>query len=138
MIVKYPNKILSTKSDVVSIEEAKDIIQQLHNEAKELKWGEVVGLAAPQIGINKRVFLALDKSYINPEITFFHPKKEVKYEGCYSLEENKFDYKVKRSPIIKMKWQDKGGNWHEKRFDGFTAQVLQHEFDHLEGRVCCS
>lgn len=137
MIYKYPHKILLTKSTDATLEEAKEIIKQLQEEAHSLQWGTVVGLAAPQIGINKNVFLAQDKSYINPQITFFHPHKEKKEEGCYSLEENKFDYKVKRSPSIKMKWQDKGGNWHEKRFDGFTAQVLQHEYDHLQGKLCC-
>jgi len=109
----------------------------LKEEKKDIKWGSVVGLAAPQIGINKKVFMALDKYYLNAKITWFSPEKEIYEEGCYSLKENKFDYKVNRSKNIKMEWQDYKGKQREGFFMGFQAQVLQHEYDHLLGKLCC-
>ncbi len=138
MIIKYPNKILLTPSEDVSVEEGQKIVELLRQEKEQLKWGVVVGLAAPQIGINKNVFMALDKYYFNPKITWYSPLKEIKEEGCYSLIENKFDYKVKRARSIKITWQDFKGKHREGMYGGFLAQVLQHEYDHLLGKLCCS
>ena len=80
------------------------------------------------------MFIAFGEPFINPEITWVTkaPTNSVK-EGCYSLEENRFDYPVDRAPSIRMKWQDLDGEWHEERFNGFNAQILQHEYDHLDG-----
>ena len=137
MIYKYPNKILLTPSEDVSIEEGQKIVEQLREEKKNCNWGSVVGLAAPQIGINKNVFMCLDKYYINPKITWYSPEKETYEEGCYSLKENKFDYKIKRSKSIKIEWQDFKGKKREGFYNGFQAQVMQHEYDHLLGKLCC-
>lgn len=137
MIYKYPHKILLIKSEDVSVEEGQEIVELLKAEKKDLKWGNVVGLAAPQIGINKKVFMALDKYYLNANITWYSPETETKEEGCYSLKENKFDYKVTRSKNIKMEWQDYKGKHKQGFFMGFQAQVLQHEYDHLLGKLCC-
>ena len=137
MIIKYPNKILLTPSEDVSIDEGQKVVELLKAEKKDINWGSVVGLAAPQIGINKKVFMALDKYYLNAKITWYSPEKETYEEGCYSLKENKFDYKVKRSKNIKMEWQDYKGKARQGVFMGFQAQVLQHEYDHLLGKLCC-
>ena len=103
----------------------------------ELTWGKPVGLAAPQVGRNIRVFIALNEVYINPELT---PVVEsgitVHEEGCYSLEKERYDYKVPRYNEIVLKWQNKKGKWRQERIKGFRAQVIQHEYDHLEGRLC--
>lgn len=137
MIIKYPNIILLSKSADVSIKEGQEIAKQLNAEIKKLTWGQVVGLAAPQIGINKNVFSALGKIYMNPKITYYSDEKETKEEGCYSLKENKFDYKVERSKVIKIEWQDFKGKPRQKTCQDFEAQVLQHEYDHLLGKLCC-
>lgn len=137
MIYKYPDKVLLTPSTDVTLEEGQEINKLLRENVRELKWGNVVGLAAPQIGLNKNVFIALDKTYLNPKITWYNPDVEIKEEGCYSLEENKFDYKVKRSKTIKMSYETLAGEKKEGVFMGFQAQVLQHEYDHLLGKLCC-
>ena len=59
------------------------------------------------------------------------------HEGCYSLEENKFDYKTTRHDAVKLKWQDIHQKWHEQIFNGIAARIIQHEQDHLEGKLCC-
>lgn len=136
MIEKYPSKILSTKSEPCTLEEGVRIAGLLLEEAKKLKWGTVVGLAAPQIGINKRVFMAEGTFYVNPDMAWMSPQKKIHKEGCYSLTKNKFDYQVRRSLSCILQWTDLKGEKHKKKFEGFSAQVIQHEYDHLEGRLC--
>src|SRR6185295_4230983 len=91
-LIKYPNPILFKKSVPVKIDkELREFIDQMFLFIKEkLTWGEPVGLAAPQVGRNIRVFIALDNVYINPELT---PIEEagttVHQEGCYSLEKDR-------------------------------------------------
>ena len=138
-LVKYPDPILFRKSLPVEItKEVRDFIDEMVEFIKnELTWGRPVGLAAPQVGRNIRVFIALGEVYINPELT---PIEEagvtVHEEGCYSLEPDRFDYKVTRYNEIGLKWQNKKGKWRQERIKGFRAQVIQHEYDHIEGRLC--
>lgn len=139
-LVKYPNPILTQKSKDVKISrEVLDFIDEMMEFYKtELKWGNPVGLAAPQVGKNWNIFIALDKVYINPRITW-RPSGgwTTREEGCFSLEENKFDYKVRRQDALRLQWIDVDGSVKEERFHGFEAQVIQHEMDHLEGKLCC-
>ncbi len=101
-----------------------------------LKWGIPVGLAAPQVGRSLRIFIAFGVGYINPEIIWkTKAPSDIKLEGCYSCQDNFFGYKVERSPSIRLRWQDGFGKVHEQRFNGYEAQVLQHEMDHLQG-IC--
>lgn len=98
-------------------------------------WGRPVGLAAPQIGDQRRWFIALGNLYINPELVWV-PKAGWIYckEGCYSLEDNAY-YDVMRPYGLKLRWQDLYGRTHEKRFNGLEAEILHHELRHLDG-VC--
>lgn len=137
-LLKYPDPILLTPSADFDFLADKQLLKDFEKCAREgFGWGQILGLAAPQIGITKRFFLALEKLYINPEITERSKETYTAKEGCYSLERNKFDYEVKRHDWVIMKWQDRGQNWHEKKFEGFPAQVLQHEHDHILGKLCC-
>lgn len=138
-LVTYPNPILFNKTAPVEItKELLAFVDEMFDFMKtELTWGEAVGLAAPQVGKNIRVFIALDQVYINPELT---PVEEagttIHQEGCYSLERDRFDYKVTRHNEIVLRWQNRKGKWRKERIKGFRAQVIQHEYDHLEGRLC--
>ena len=137
--MKYPDPILFQKSEPVEItKEIKDFIDQMFVFIKdELTWGKPVGLAAPQVGRNIRVFIALDQAYINPELMPIEESGMTLHkEGCYSLEKDRFDYEVERYNEIVLKWQNKKGKWRQERIKGFRAQVIQHEYDHLEGRLC--
>lgn len=138
-LVKYPDPILFKKSEPVDVtKEIKDLIDQMFAFIKEeLTWGKPVGLAAPQVGKNIRVFIALDQAYINPELTpIVESGTTIHKEGCYSLEKDRFDYEVERYNEIELKWQNKKGKWRQERIKGFRAQVIQHEYDHIEGRLC--
>ena len=93
-----------------------------------------VGMAANMIGYSKRIIIftagIMDIVMINPVIV----KKARPYEteeGCLSLLGG--PRSVTRYKSIKVRYQDKFMKTHEKRFSGFTAQIIQHEVDHCNG-----
>ena len=136
--VKYPDPILLSPATDYNFGTDKELLKELVAAAREgFGWGNLVGLAAPQIGITKRFFLAQEKMYINPTITKYSGDTYTVNEGCYSLEEGK-QYEVTRHTWIMLEWQDRGGKKHHKMFKGFVAQVMQHEYDHLLGKLCCN
>ncbi|MFC2145534.1 peptide deformylase, partial [Actinomycetota bacterium] len=95
-----------------------------------------VGLAAPQIGITKRIIVVRyeDKidTYINPEIESLENKKIKEDEGCLSIYSIQ-GFQVKRYPKIKMKATNIKGNTEEFIAEDLLARVIQHEVDHLNG-----
>ncbi len=108
---------------------------------------EGVGLAAPQIGRNIRL-VVIDGSplaedfpecadskltLINPEVEILDGDKITRAEGCLSLpgiSEN-----VGRIEHIRLKWVDENFQAHEREISGFLARIVQHECDHLEGKL---
>ena len=140
-LIKYPDPLLKKECVKVEIDDELkkwlDKFLKFLQTSKELKWGNIAGLAAPQVGKNIRVFYAFGQLFINPTCLWL-PKAgwEIKQEGCFSLEEGKFDYKVRRAYAITISWQDIDGEIHEQRFNGFKAQILQHELNHLDGKTC--
>lgn len=141
-IYKYPNRILSEVCKPVDIlgkgrQEAVLFLGDMmdfFNQAPP--WGAMVGLACPQVGKPWRAFIALGELYINP-VSLWKPRggTRIMKEGCYSLEEGNFNYPVERAYAITLQWQDINGEFYEKKFKRFEAQVIQHELDHLDG-VC--
>lgn len=108
---------------------------------------EGVGLAAPQIGRNDRI-VVIDASpvadsfpecagrkltLINPEIELLGDDTETRFEGCLSLPG--LSEKVKRVEHIRLKWVDDDFRPHEEEISGFLARIVQHECDHLEGKM---
>ncbi len=108
-----------------------------------IPWGRPLGLAAPQIGKNIRLFITNEGSkeksgdirvFINPILIWAtKAPMQVWNEGCFSLEREKYDYSVRRYPSIAIRFQHTDGKWYEERFNGIKAQVIQHEMDHLDG-----
>ncbi len=104
-----------------------------------------VGLAAPQIGKNIRVFVVdispwgdsepelvgFRKAFINPDIYWRSDDETLFCEGCLSLPNLNED--VSRPSTIRMRWLDENFAEHDAEFDGRAARVIQHEYDHLEG-----
>ena len=99
-----------------------------------------IGLAGIQIGIGKRV-VTMDLSkkaeaheplvLINPEIIWASAEKSAHEEGCLSIPEYYED--VERPNVVKVKYQDLQGKWHEIDANGLLATVIQHEIDHTNG-----
>jgi peptide deformylase len=95
-----------------------------------------IGLSAPQVGLNKRIFVmgTSEKSYvcINPEI-ISHQGEIKDIEGCLSYPG--LFLHVKRYETIEVKYQNILGEEKIKTFNGIISRVFQHELDHLNG-VC--
>jgi peptide deformylase len=122
------------------------LIKDLKDTLNVQKDPEGVGLAAPQIGKNLRVFVAkykdFEKVVINPEIVKIGPESKKKssgkkrpgkeiLEGCLSLP---YYYgPLKRAGKITIKYMDEKGENLTETFEGFHAQIIMHEIDHLEG-----
>jgi peptide deformylase len=131
-IVKDPN-FLAQKSGPFNPNHDYHIIQDLLDTANAQK-KNCVGLAAPQIGYLKRVILVKqDKQYIpliNPVIIKHSPNWYYTMEGCLSLDGQR---NVKRYSSIMVSYTTTNGKKHTKQFDGFVAEIIQHEVDHLNG-----
>ncbi|HQK99130.1 MAG TPA: peptide deformylase [Smithellaceae bacterium] len=105
------------------------------------------GLAAPQIGINKRMIIFRNKTgdsdkpltmddcdvLINPRITQTRGEKVTAAEGCLSCPDVQVD--VSRFPEIKIRAVNEKGEKVSKRYLDWTARVVQHEIDHLDGTL---
>lgn len=102
----------------------------------------LVGLAAPQIGILKRIIIVGTNSvgageqpqlevFINPEITYESEAQEENREGCYSTGE--ICGIVSRAKIVTVSAYNRLGKVQLRGFEGFPARVMQHEIDHLDG-----
>lgn len=106
-----------------------------------------VGLAAPQIGLPIRVvvinldvlsddlpeFKGFRKAYINPHIIEVSGQEVSMEEGCLSLPG--IHESVKRGDKIRVKYMDEDFKEYEEDVEGYLARVMQHEFDHLEGKM---
>lgn len=108
----------------------------LNDMAEAMRRENGVGLAAPQIGIKRRM-VVLDVGeglveLINPEITHLSEETVGMVEGCLSVPGRR-GYVV-RPQKVSVRAQDRKGEWFEiKEADGLLARCLQHEIDHLNG-----
>ena len=108
---------------------------------------EGVGLAAPQVGLSDRIVVidadpvgeAFEECkgrkmvLINPEVEVLDGETVSRAEGCLSLPGISED--VKRTEHIRLKWLDDNFEAHDEEISGFLARIVQHECDHLEGKV---
>jgi len=104
-----------------------------------------VGIAAPQVGILKRIIWVqrFDKEkenypfeyYLNPKIIEYSEDKKRGAEGCLSIPEQRVN--ILRSVWIVIEYQTIDGEWHQEKItEAFTARIFQHEIDHLDGILC--
>lgn len=136
-IVKDNNEFLSKKSRPV--EKIDGRIKQLVDDMKEtLIKADGVGLAAPQVGVLKRIFIVdinVDKSdireFINPEIIKKKGKNDKYLEGCLSFPGRSF--KIVRPEKVTVRAQNLSGEWFTFEAEDFIARALMHENDHLDG-----
>ncbi len=111
-----------------------------------LERNDALGLAAPQIGMNKKIIIFRNKGFeektwskeendydvlINPEITSTRGEKVIGTEGCLSCPE--IQVEIERFPEIKVRACNMEGKKINKRYVDFLARIVQHEMDHLDG-----
>lgn len=137
-ILHYPDPRLREKA--TDVEEVTDEIRTLLDDMAETMYAAPgVGLAAPQIGVSKRIFV-IDiagedepselRSFINPEIIKTEGT-QIWCEGCLSFPGISED--VERAEVVTVRAIDENGKTFELTADGLLAVAIQHENDHLEG-----
>lgn len=143
-IVVYGHPILRQISEDITMDypELEKFIEDMFQTMDE---ADGVGLAAPQVGRNIRLFVIdssvfeeLDpeckgyrKVFINAHILERWGEEISRSEGCISIPAIHED--VKRLDHIRMSYMDENGQEHEEEFSGIKAWIIQHEYDHLEG-----
>ena len=140
-ILMYPDPRLLKQS--VNIEKIDAEIKAIATDLVDTMYSaEGVGLAAPQIGINKRIFV-MDcndeqekKEYIiaiNPEVTSSSDELKIYKEGCLSIPE--ITEEVVRPEKINVSYEDLSGKLKTEKLEGLWATCFQHELDHLNGKL---
>lgn len=152
-ILTYPDKRLREVAAPVTDPTADEVRQLVQDLTDTMYDAPGVGLAATQIGVPLRVAVTDTcwrsgryeeveyngetdhdlKVWINPEILFQSEEMAVFEEGCLSVPE--VYEEVSRPAAVRIAWYDLEGNRHEADFNGFQAVALQHEFDHLNGKL---
>lgn len=138
-IKKFPDETLRKKNETVTVID--DSIKQLIADMLEtMRNAKGVGLAAPQVGVNKRVII-VDTSagetpsslykMINPEILQLSGEPDVSEEGCLSVP-GEYELVARPSNAV-VKYLDENGVEHTREVEGFLARAIQHEIDHLNG-----
>lgn len=139
-IVKYPDPILQKPTELVT--EFNEELQTLvDNMFESMYHYQGIGLAAPQVGVSKRlaiVDLSLGKDpeqkivLVNPEI-IVSEGKQFEEEGCLSFPEIR--EKVTRAFHVRVKAQNTKGEWFEREAEELLSRCFQHEIDHLDGML---
>jgi len=139
-IITAPDPRLKAVSEPVS--QVDDEIRQLMDDMVDSMYEAVgIGLAAIQVGINKRVVVVdlVDENgeqgnpvfLVNPEITWTSDDERVHEEGCLSLPEHFAE--VVRPDEVKVSYLDRDGKQQELHAAGMLSTCIQHELDHLDG-----
>lgn len=137
-ILKFPDPRLRTRAAPVT--EFDDDLRRLVADMFETMYDAPgIGLAATQVDVHKRL-LVMDVSedkrcprvLINPEILDAEGEEEMD-EGCLSVPG--YYETVRRAEKVRVRAQDEHGEWFEIEADGLEAVCIQHEMDHLEGKL---
>ncbi len=157
-IVAYGTPVLRK----VAVDIPKDYpqLQQLIADMYETMYASLgVGIAAPQVGKSLRLFLVdtspfvsgerdeedefteeereqlqnLKKTFINAKIVEEDGEEWVFNEGCLSIPKIRED--VSRKPKIRIQYYDEQFNFFDETYEGIAARVIQHEYDHIEGKL---
>ena len=129
-----------------NIEPGTDIKQLVDDMYETLEGANGIGLAAPQIGKSLRLFIvdgtALEeepgmenfrKAFVNPEILEEAGTPWEFEEGCLSIPNIR--EKISRKEQLRIRYFDENWNAVEETYDGMKARIIQHEYDHIEGRM---
>lgn len=143
-IVVYGDPVLRQRAkDVEKGTDLKPLIQDMF----ETMYGaQGVGLAAPQIGKSIRLFVVdgsvieddetladFKKAFINPEMLEELGEEWEYEEGCLSIPNIREN--VSRSQKLRIRYFDEDWNQHEEEYTGIKARIIQHEYDHIEGKL---
>jgi peptide deformylase len=146
-IVAYGDPVLRKRATAIQPEEYPHIKALIEDMFDTMYAAHGVGLAAPQVGLSMRLFVVdastfadenpelkgFKKSFINAEILDEDGEEWGFNEGCLSIPDIRED--VYRQPSIKISYYDEDWKHHEESFKGMAARIIQHEYDHIEGKL---
>jgi peptide deformylase len=154
MIVKRAtqvgNPVIRKKSaSVRGILSSKKIGKIVRNLIDSMRYHNLVGMAAPQIGINRRIFVSEIRKtkmrrssgddpirvFINPKIVSSSRGQVLGYEGCGSVANAGLFGSVKRARSVTVEACNEKGRKFKLRANGLLARIIQHETDHLDGKI---
>lgn len=143
-ITLYGDPVLKKKAKDVLLED--DSLKEfVENMFETMYAAQGVGLAAPQVGQSLRIFIVdttpmeeeeedgLRKAFINPTMIEELGEEWAFEEGCLSIPGIRAD--VLRKPNIRINYFDENGQQYEESYEGMKARVIQHEYDHIEGKL---
>lgn len=145
-IVAYGDPILRKKAENIQKDELD--LNKLVDDMFETMYGaHGVGLAGPQVGVSKRIFVIdaspfdddepelanFKKAFINPQVLEETGEEWPFNEGCLSIPDVRED--VYRPENVRIKYFDENWVEHEETYKGLAARVIQHEYDHIEGKL---
>ncbi|MDR1694394.1 MAG: peptide deformylase [Lactobacillaceae bacterium] len=140
-VCEYPHPVLKKKA--ARVEKVDDELRAFLDDMLETMYAsDGVGLAAPQVGVSRRiVVIDIEQEekgkrgnplfFINPEIIWNSPEKEICDEGCLSIPGQRAE--VERFAAVKVRYWDYDGKEHIILGEDFLSVALQHEIDHLDG-----
>ena len=140
----YGDPVLRQRA--ADIEKGTDLTALISDMFETMHAASGIGLAAPQIGKSIRLFVVdgtvledepgmedFKKAFINPEMIEELGVPWEFEEGCLSIPNSR--EKVSRKAELKIRYYDEGWNLKQESFDGMKARIIQHEYDHIEGKM---
>ena len=143
-IILYGSSVLRKKADEIKRDET-DVKKLSDDMFETMENADGIGLAAPQIGISKRIFVVdgtmledekmknFKKVFINPKIISESGEDWGFEEGCLSIPSIREN--ISRKTDIEITYFDENWNQFTDHFDGMKARVIQHEYDHIQGKL---
>lgn len=135
---KDENKILTKVAEEVKPEEIDGLKQLINDMIETCRAYDALGLAAPQVGVSKRIFVLEDGTVcINPKVAAKSGKITSHREGCLSVGTHR-RYDKKRIRNLIVEYLDRDGKYQKiKPRRKLQVIAIQHEIDHLNGRLVC-
>lgn len=148
-LIPLGDKRLRTKSKLVKFPLKSEIKEVIKEMKRILNSTILVGLAAPQVGVNYRIFISRIKStpardigkedklrvYINPKIVHKSKERVTIWEGCGSVAKTQIFAPVTRPKVVTVEAFDVKGKKFTLKADGLLGRVILHEVDHLDGKL---
>jgi len=146
-IIAYGDPVLRKKATAIEPDEYPHIKALIENMFETMYAAHGVGLAAPQVGLSMRLFVVdagvfadtepelkdFKKVFINAAILEENGEDWAFNEGCLSIPDIRED--VYRKKMITISYYDEDWKHHEDTFSGMAARIIQHEYDHIEGKL---
>lgn len=146
-IIAYGDPVLRRKATAIEPDEYPHIKELVDNMFETMYAAHGVGLAAPQVGLSMRLFVIdaspfadeddsltdFKKTFINAEMLDETGKEWPFNEGCLSIPDIRED--IYRQETITISYYDENWKHHEETFNGMAARIIQHEYDHTEGKL---